>query len=82
MNSGAKKVGMAAAILSAAVVGLIFGLLVIKFMWSWVIPDIFPGAVEQGLIAKSISWYTAFKVAVFVAFLGGIAGFASHNKAE
>ena len=49
-------------------------LLLVKLLWAWTIPDIFPGAVEQGLIAGSISWYTAFKIAVFVAVLAGLAG--------
>jgi len=48
-------------------------LLLVKFMWVWTVPDLFPGAVRQGLIAGSISWFTAFKVALFVAVLAGIA---------
>jgi len=49
-------------------------LLLVKLLWAWTIPDLFPGAVEQGLIVGSISWYTAFKIAVFVAVLAGLAG--------
>ncbi|RLG29131.1 hypothetical protein DRO03_08015 [Methanosarcinales archaeon] len=49
-------------------------LLMVKLLWAWTIPDIFPGAVSEGLIAGSISWYTAFKIAVFVAVLAGLAG--------
>ena len=49
-------------------------LLLVKLLWAWTIPDIFPGAVSPGLIAGSISWYTAFKIAVFVAVLAGLAG--------
>lgn len=49
-------------------------LLVVKLLWAWTIPDLFPGAVEQGLVAGSISWWTAFKLAVFVAVLAGLAG--------
>lgn len=54
--------------------GTVFALFVVKFLWSWTIPDLFPGAVEQGLIASSISWYTAFKLAIFLAIFGAIAG--------
>ncbi|MEN6355889.1 MAG: hypothetical protein ABFD83_02260 [Armatimonadota bacterium] len=82
MTSSAKKVGIGAAVLSAVVVGSILGLFVIKLLWSWVIPDIFPGAVKQGLIVKSISWYMAFKVAVFIALLGGISRFSAHCKSD
>ena len=49
-------------------------LFVVKILWAWTIPDLFPGAVEQGLVAKSISWFTAFKLAIFVAIMGGVAG--------
>ena len=52
----------------------VVALLLVKLLWAWTIPDLFPGAVSQGLIAGSISWYTAFKIAVFVAVLAGLAG--------
>jgi len=60
----------------AALVVFIFlvMLFVVKILWAWTIPDLFPGAVEQGLVAKSISWFTAFKLAIFVAIMGGVAG--------
>lgn len=50
---------------------VVLALFLVKWVWAWTIPDLFPGAVEQGLVAKSISWYTAFKVAVFIGVLGG-----------
>jgi len=62
--------GLVAVILAV----MILGLLLVKLLWSWTIPDLFPGAVAQGLVARDISWYTAFKVAIFVALLAGIAG--------
>jgi hypothetical protein len=49
-------------------------LLLLKLLWAWTIPDLFPGAVEQGLVAQSISWFTALKVAIFAAVLAGLAG--------
>lgn len=57
-----------------AVVVLIFfiSLLLIKALWSWTVPDLFPGAVEQGLIAGSISWGAAAKLALFAALLAGL----------
>jgi len=44
---------------------------VIKLLWAWTIPDLFPGAVAQGLIAAEISWLTSFKLAVFFGLLTG-----------
>ena len=44
---------------------------IIKLLWAWTIPDLFPGAVEQGLIAAEISWLTSFKLAVLFGLLTG-----------
>jgi len=58
----------------------LLALLVIKLVWAWTIPDLFPGAVEQGLVAESLSWYASFTLAVLVALLGGgLAGFHRHR---
>ena len=52
----------------------VLALLLIKLLWPWVIPDLFPGAVDQGLIARELSWYTSFKLAIFISVMAGIAG--------
>ena len=52
---------------------LAFVLLLVKLLWAWTIPDLLPGAVAQGLVAGAISWYTAFKVAIFIVFLAALA---------
>lgn len=49
-------------------------LFLLKFMWAWLIPDLFPGAVAQGLIAAEISWFTAFKAAIALAIFGAMCG--------
>ena len=61
-------------ILAMVAVAVVIMLLVVKLLWAWTIPDLFPGAVQQGLIAAKISWWTAFKVALFGAVLAGLAG--------
>jgi|LGVF01.2.fsa_nt_gb hypothetical protein len=61
-------------ILALVAVYVVIALLLVNYSLAWTIPDIFPGAVAQGLVAESISWYTAFKVAIFVAVLAGLAG--------
>ena len=67
-------------VLALILVAFIVALFLVKILWAWTIPDLFPGAVEQGLIAKEISWYTSLKVAIFVAALAGIAGFLRDEK--
>ena len=67
-------------ILALAVGVLVVVLLLIKLLWAWTIPDLFPGAVEQGLIVGSISWLTAFKVAIFAAILAGMVGFGRRSS--
>lgn len=52
----------------------VIALLLIKLMWAWVIPDLFSGAVNQGLIASSISWWTSFKLAIVIALLASVIG--------
>lgn len=36
-----------------------------KLFWSWIIVDMFPNAVTQGLIVNSVSWVITLKIAVF-----------------
>lgn len=67
-------------ILSLVVGAFILSLFLVKILWAWTVPDLFPGAVEQGLIAKSISWFTAFKVAIFVAVLAGMTGISAKKS--
>ena len=47
-------------------------LVIIRALWGWVIPDLFPGAVEEGMIIAELSWYTAFKLSLFLIVLGGV----------
>lgn len=56
------------------IIVFILSLFLIKILWAWTIPDLFPGAVREGLIARSISWFTALKLAIFIAILSGITG--------
>ena len=67
-------------VLALILLAFIVALFLVKILWAWTIPDLFPGAVEQGLIAKKISWHTSLKVAIFVAALAGIAGIRRGKK--
>ena len=67
-------------VLALILLAFIVALFLVKILWAWTIPDLFPGAAEKGLIAKEISWYTSLKVAIFVAALAGIAGIRRGEK--
>ncbi|KPL18133.1 MAG: hypothetical protein AMJ93_14165 [Anaerolineae bacterium SM23_84] len=59
------------AILIAVAVTFVISLIVFKFVWAWVVPDLFPGAVAQGLISGNLTWFATLKLAVLVAVLSG-----------
>jgi len=58
----------------------VLSLFLVKLLWGWTVPDLFPGAVEQGLVARSISWLTSLKVAIFVAVLAVFAGITAKHR--
>jgi hypothetical protein len=45
-------------------------LILLKLLWAFTVPEVFPGAVQQGLITATLSWTAAFKVAVFIFIVG------------
>ena len=49
----------------------VISLIVFRFVWGWVVPDLFPGAIAEGLVVEDLTWLTAFKLAVLVAALSG-----------
>ncbi len=69
MNKKIKKLAVIPGLIALFIsfVGIAF--LVIKLLWAWIIPDLFPGAVEQGLVAAEISWLTSLKLALFFGIL-------------
>lgn len=77
-----KAVGCAVlpGILISIVVFFVVALLLVKLLWAWTIPDLFPGAVAQGLVAGTISWLGAIKLAIFLAVLAAISGARGHKK--
>ena len=71
MDKKTKKLAIIPGLIALFIGIVAIAFLAIKLLWAWTIPDLFPGAVEQGLIAKEISWFTSFKLALFFAALGG-----------
>ena len=58
-------------ILITVAILFVISLIVFRFVWGWVVPDLFPGAVAEGLVVEDLTWLTAFKLAVLVAALSG-----------
>ena len=55
----------------AFAVTFVLSVIVFKFVWAWVIPDLLPGAVAQGLVSADLTWLATVKLAVLVAALSG-----------
>jgi hypothetical protein len=66
-----RGVATGTAILIAVATTFAISLVVFKFVWAWVVPDLFPGAVAEGLISANLSWFATFKLAVLTALLSG-----------
>ena len=66
-----KGVTVGITILIQVAVMFVIGMVVFKFVWGWVVPDLFPGAVAQGLINADLTWLSALKLAVLGSVLGG-----------
>ncbi len=49
----------------------VIALVLFKVVWAWVVPDLFAGAVDQGLIIADLTWSASLKLAVLVGVLGG-----------
>ena len=69
--NGSKLAVVVTGAITLACVAFVIVLFLVKALWAWTIPDLFPGAVQQGLVAGTISWLTAVKIAIFVAVLSG-----------
>ncbi len=59
---------------------LIAGPFIIKWLWAWTVPDLLPGATASGLVAAEISWWSAFKLALFIAFLAAVTGIRNRGR--
>ncbi len=58
------------AIIQVAIM-FVISLVLFKLVWAWVVPDLFPGAVDQGLVVAELTWSASLKLAVLVGVLGG-----------
>jgi len=52
-------------------VTLVIAVVLFKFLRAWVVPDLFPRAVEPGLIVVDLTWLSSLNLAVLFAVLSG-----------
>lgn len=55
--------------LIGAAVTFVIGVILVKLLWAWTIPELFPAAVEGGLIVGNIAWQAALKITALFAIL-------------
>ncbi|HSG17499.1 MAG TPA: hypothetical protein VLE70_14405 [Anaerolineae bacterium] len=63
------KITGVTSLLIGAVVAFGIGIILVKLLWAWTIPDLLPTAVDQGLIVDDLTWLAAMKIVVLVAIL-------------
>ncbi len=66
-----KRVEAGVSVFVAVTVTFVISVVIFKFVWAWVVPDLFPGAVAQGLISADLTWFATVKLAVLVTMLSG-----------
>ena len=64
-------VTVAITVIIQVAVMFVIAVIAFKVVWAWVVPDLFPGAVNQGLMSADLTWLAAVKLAVLVAVLSG-----------
>jgi len=47
-------------------------LMAIQGYWEWLVPSLFPGAVEQGLVARTIPWRSGLAILLVLVLLAGL----------
>jgi hypothetical protein len=42
----------------------------VGWMWQWIVPDVFAGAVEQHILPATLTWVQALKLMILLSVLG------------
>ena len=63
------KVTSVTSVLVGAVIAFAIGVILLKLLWTWTIPELFPAAVDQNLITADLTWLAAIKTVAIVAIL-------------
>lgn len=60
---------------TVAVIGLVVMFFIVAFvavmlLWQWIVPDVFSGAVSQGVLPASLTFVQAIKLSILLTILG------------
>ena len=80
MEKKSKLLAIIPGIIALVAIVFFLSILIIKYLWGWVIPDLFPKAVEEKYVAEEISWFVALKLSLFIALIGGMLKGYKNNK--
>lgn len=58
-------------IIALVVIVIAVSTVILMLAWGWVVPDVFAGAVEKGIIPASITFWQALKLGVLAGILSG-----------
>lgn len=67
-------------LLALAAILVVVSAFVTTLVWGWIVPQIFPSAVEQGALPSSLTLVQALKLSILFSFLGITGASASKSK--
>jgi hypothetical protein len=70
MRDGMGCLALAAITVALVAVLVAVGAFFITLVWPWVVPDVFAGAVQQGILPGSLTFWQAVKLMILFAVLG------------
>lgn len=62
------------------VILVVISTLLTCWIWGWVVPDVFQGAVKTGLLPAKITFWQAFKLSILFSVLGLTGKYRSSKK--
>ena len=70
VSGGPGCVALAALFLGILAVAAVVGAAIVSAVWAWVVPDVFAGAVEHGVLPAALTYMQALKLSILLSVLG------------
>ncbi len=72
MSNGITSLSIIIAVVLIATGFIVFGGFLIMLAWAWVVPDVFAGLVDEGLLFARLTFWQAVKLNIFVSVMLGL----------